>query len=77
MTATDRNIHSAETFEAVRPHKYVPQPIITQFTDDPGEIMKGMRTPFITTMKNEYHDPDVDPEAFTYIGKKDPSLTPV
>lgn len=45
--------------DPVRPHKYVPRPIITQFTDDPKEIMKGMRTPFITSMNDEYNDPDV------------------
>jgi len=55
---------STGVLEAIRPHKYVPRPLITQFSDDPKEIMKGMRTPFITKLGEEYNDPDVVPVAY-------------
>ena len=60
-----------EAMESYRPHKYVPRPLITQFSDDPKEIMKGMRTPFITKLGEEYNDPDVVPIAY-YAGTMDP-----
>ena len=61
---------AVEADAAVR--KYVPRPIITQFTDDPQEIMKGMRTPFITNMNDQYNDPDVQPVPFSALGLGNP-----
>jgi len=52
----------------------VPRPMITQFNDDPKEIMKGMRTPFITKLGEVYNDPDVVPVAY-YTGTVDAETT--
>lgn len=37
--------------------------------------MKGMRTPFITTMGENYNDPDVQPVAVSFAGPIDPGMS--
>jgi len=34
--------------------------------------MKGMRTPFITNMNDQYNDPDVQPVPFSALGLGNP-----
>lgn len=38
--------------------------------------MKGMRTPFITNMNDQYNDPDVQPVTFSAqgLGNPDPAM---